>query len=319
MKSEDRADIFFSIIIPHYNCPHYLRRLLETTPYDKADVEIIVVDDRSDENLEELRELIREYKSKGILFYRNNNGRKGAGTCRNIGMKHAVGKWFVFADSDDFFSDDVYETIKSVVNSTADVVYFSPSSVEEGTGNISWRHEEDCKFINDYINMPNHENEVRLRFGIVGPVSKLYNKDFLYRYDIRFDEVTAANDILFSAKVGVYSKVIETHKENIYIISTRAGSMISTTDEKEIDVRTKENIKKYLFIKNNVSHDDLEILNISGTNRIIGMLYQALPMKIILKTVFLYTINGIKAVDFKKVTLYELISIMIKSRIGLEN
>ena len=104
-------NIDFSIIIPHYNIPESLIELLETVP-DKDNIEIIVVDDKSDRDLSSLEDYTGK-TSASYIFLHNDTPKKGAGVCRNIGMKAARGKWLLFADSDDLFADDMYEHIKN--------------------------------------------------------------------------------------------------------------------------------------------------------------------------------------------------------------
>ena len=52
-----------SIIIPHYNTPDLLQKLIDSIPHIE-DIQIIVVDDRSDKNLEKLSEVQEKYKSQ---------------------------------------------------------------------------------------------------------------------------------------------------------------------------------------------------------------------------------------------------------------
>jgi len=94
-----------SIIIPHYNTPELLYKLIDSIP-QSPDVQIIVVDDNSNHHLQILTELQKKYCDL-VQFYTNNTRRKGAGTCRNIGLQHADGKWILFADADDFFMPEM--------------------------------------------------------------------------------------------------------------------------------------------------------------------------------------------------------------------
>ena len=90
-----------SIIIPHYNRPHYLRTLLLSIPH-LEEIQVIVVDDKSTEYQQEYECLKKEFSDRNIEFY-DNDEVKSAGTCRNIGLRHAAGDWLLFADSDDYF------------------------------------------------------------------------------------------------------------------------------------------------------------------------------------------------------------------------
>lgn len=86
----------YSIIIPHFNDFKSLERLLNSIP-SRDDIEIIVIDDKSTDEYD-----LDSIKSK-CIFLNNETPIKSAGTCRNIGLKIAKGKWLLFADSDDVF------------------------------------------------------------------------------------------------------------------------------------------------------------------------------------------------------------------------
>ena len=84
----------YSIIIPHKNCPDLLKRLLDSIP-ERDDVQIIVVDDNSDEGK---KPSIDRKDTEVILLDAERS--KGAGRARNVGLEHAEGKWLLFADAD---------------------------------------------------------------------------------------------------------------------------------------------------------------------------------------------------------------------------
>ena len=88
-----------SIIIPHYNSSNFLEKLLLSIP-KKKDIQVIIVDDKSE--LSHLKVIYELKKIYSFDFFQNNRD-KGAGSCRNIGLEIAIGKWILFADSDDFF------------------------------------------------------------------------------------------------------------------------------------------------------------------------------------------------------------------------
>ena len=57
-----------SIIVPHYNTPKMLDRLLSTIP-NNPEIEVLVIDDISDRELEELEKCVEKYSRRNILFY----------------------------------------------------------------------------------------------------------------------------------------------------------------------------------------------------------------------------------------------------------
>src|SRR5690625_3621526 len=93
-----------SIIIPHYNSVNTLQKLLDLIPI-KNDIQTIVIDDNSNEGVIKYDRLRTGKKYQHITFLENNTNVKGAGVCRNIGIKHAKGEWVLFADADDILME----------------------------------------------------------------------------------------------------------------------------------------------------------------------------------------------------------------------
>ena len=122
MKENTNCLINYSIIIPHKNTPLLLRRCLDSIP-ERDDIEVIIVDDNSmninwdDWKFNTNVSLLKTYKNKG------------AGFARNIGLKRAVGKWILFADSDDFFSQQFTLLLDGYRDSDYDIIYFMFTSV----------------------------------------------------------------------------------------------------------------------------------------------------------------------------------------------
>ncbi len=293
--------VYFSIIIPHFNIPNMLDRLLQTTPYGKDDVEVIVVDDRSDKELNSLMEIKRRYEKEGVKFYLNKNGKKGAGTCRNIGLKHAIGRWVIFADADDRFTDGLYDFLRRNLNAEEDIIYFKPTSIDEMTGEPAVRHVPICDLIDNYLNDPSSANELKLRHRVNGPVNKMIKRELIDQNNIWFDETLVANDIVFSAKAGLWAKKIRAEKDVLYVITERSNSLVRQYDPGSLRERNREISKRDRFLNKNMSKEDLKKLERSGTHRIMGMVYEGIPIHIILETIFMYLKNGIRPLDVKKV------------------
>ena len=101
----------FSVIIPHYNIPKLLQRCLDSIP-DIPDIQVIVVDDNSSVEKVDFDNFPGKGRKYTTAIFDKAGG--GAGHARNIGLKHAEGKWLVFADSDDFFVID--QDIRQIVH-----------------------------------------------------------------------------------------------------------------------------------------------------------------------------------------------------------
>lgn len=91
----------YSIIIPHKNIPDLLQRCLDSIS-PREDVQVIVVDDNSDLLIVDFEHFPGIDRDDVELIFPKDG--KGAGYTRNVGLDHAVGKWLLFVDADDFYT-----------------------------------------------------------------------------------------------------------------------------------------------------------------------------------------------------------------------
>ena len=132
-----RIDIMkpdISIIVPVYNTEKYVQSCLESLiKQTYKDIEIIVVNDGSnDESLVKCKE-IAEKDSRIKIFTKTNGGLSDA---RNYGINKAEGKYLGFVDSDDYISENMYESLLSgITYNNADIAVAAINQVDE-IGNI---------------------------------------------------------------------------------------------------------------------------------------------------------------------------------------
>lgn len=89
--------MFFSIVIPTYNRAHLIEETIQSLLNQTfQDFEIIVVDDGSTDNTEEI---IGKINSEKITYYKTENF--GVAHARNFGIQKAKGNYVGFLDSDD--------------------------------------------------------------------------------------------------------------------------------------------------------------------------------------------------------------------------
>lgn len=87
-----------SIILPTYNRAHLLSRAIQSVlDQTYQDFELIIVDDGSTDNTEEIVKSFNDERIKYIWQGEN----KGVSAARNTGIKMAKGKYIAFQDSDD--------------------------------------------------------------------------------------------------------------------------------------------------------------------------------------------------------------------------
>ena len=264
-------DYLVSVIIPHYNSPELLGRLLESVP-DRDDYQIVVVDDNSTKDLEILEKCKEQYSSSKCLFLRNTTGKNSAGTCRNIGIEHAHGKWLLFADADDVFLPQTEEILDKYMDSEYDIVFFTPTSFNYETGQAAKRHVDIAKLIKKYNAGETREAELRLRYFHVCPWSKLIRRSLVDEHQIRYDGTMVSNDVMFSTKCGHFADKIFATNEEIYCATVTKGSLVTQSSEKNYDIRTNVLIDKYLYLKLNLSKEDCKLIGLDGLP--IGRIYE---------------------------------------------
>ncbi len=87
-----------SVIIPTFNRAVFLREAIDSVlAQTEKDFELIVVDDGSTDGT---RELVAEYGDRLRYFFQPN---AGASAARNLGIRHATGRFIAFLDSDDLW------------------------------------------------------------------------------------------------------------------------------------------------------------------------------------------------------------------------
>jgi glycosyltransferase involved in cell wall biosynthesis len=219
------SDYFtFSIIIPHKNTPELLRRCLASIPRCE-DIQIIIVDDNSDsakvdfEHFPGLGEAHTE-------VYLTKEG-KGAGYARNIGLNHAKGTWLLFADADDFFTENAFETLFKYIDSSHDIIYFKTRSCYSDTYEPAKRDERFNQFIDDFIK---HDKDAKnmMRYKWQVPWGKMIKRELLIRKNIKFDEVIASNDAMFSLLIGNFAASIGGINHILYCVTVNRGSLTNS-------------------------------------------------------------------------------------------
>lgn len=241
-----------SIIIPHYNTPESLIRLIQSIP-EKQEIQVIVVDDNSTVNLCVFEEFLKKGTERNICFYKNNSGVKGAGASRNVALGHAEGEWILFADADDFFIDGFYESVSPYLDSEEDMVYFPPTSMDVTTGETSSRHVMYMELVDKYRENPTLKNLTEMKYGFCTPWSKLIRSSVMKKNKIYFDEIMVSNDIMCMTKTAFFSKKVTASDKTIYCVTRGGKTLTSQKDEKRFDTRVDVLISRYTFLNEHLS------------------------------------------------------------------
>lgn len=260
------TEIRLSIIIPHYNSAVLLKKLLSTIP-NVPEIQTIVVDDHSTDKLDELELCKTEYRDTNVEFY-VNEFRKSAGGARNTGLKYAKGQWLLFADADDYFLYGFYGIVEKYFDKSYDMVFFTPTSLDLTTLQVTDRHQNTKLLIDNYLEKPNKRNELRLKYMVHAPWSKLIRRELFDEYRIMFDETLVANDVIASMKVAYHAGSIAVSEEVIYCVTKQQGTLTTGVTEKRYDERMEVYYRKHKYLKEKLSSEDYNLLHFDARTRL---------------------------------------------------
>lgn len=211
----------YSIIIPHKNVPDLLKRCISSIP-PRNDTEIIVVDDSSNKDVSKLHQLESELRNSNVRFCYLKEPH-GAGFARNTGISMAKGKWLLFADADDFYTDNLSFILdKYANNTTTDIVYLNAQYYYDDG---KTRPIPFSRYIERYLRNKYYSEEV-LKYNMWTPWTRMVKRDLVTIHNLKFEEVPVSNDRMFCLKCSQYSKTIAAERAIIYnYYQSKKGSL----------------------------------------------------------------------------------------------
>ena len=205
-----------STIVPIYNAETTIKRCVESLLINKLhNIEIILVDDGSKDNSGKLCDDIAKTDRRIKVIHQNNAGVSNA---RNNGIELATGDWISFVDSDDWVSEDYYDTLLSAIHQKEfDILFWGAIDVFPN------RQIKKCLTDGFYTGVINMQEEiVALKtakcynlFGFTW--NKLFKADIILRNKIRFERALSLNeDEVFTLDYLRYCSNIATTSSALY-------------------------------------------------------------------------------------------------------
>lgn len=234
----------YSVIIPHFTKKgtEMLCRAISSVPI-RDDIEVIVVDN----SLVPIPSGLFE-KNKMVSIYYSDN-KRGAGGARNVGLTKAKGNWLLFMDADDFFTENAFKHFDRYKESEYDIIFFRPTSCDSDTYKLSDRHYAVCAEIDNYLKTGD-EYGIRCRdFNV--PWSKMIRREMVEANNIRFEEVPASNDVMFSLETGLAAKKITASTDIVYCVTKTEGSITNTVSLRNLESAFEVKIRKNRMLKEN--------------------------------------------------------------------
>ena len=244
----------FTVIIPHHDIPNLLQRCLDSIP-DIPDIQVIVVDDNSSVEKVDFNNFPGKERKYTTAIFDKAGG--GAGHARNIGLKHAEGKWLVFADSDDFFVKDAFDILDRHKDDHEDIILFKADSVNSDDYSPADRH----LTLNEAIDAALSGSWPIKKAIIYRPVPlcKMIRSEHVRKHNIQFDETKASNDVMFVVKATCWAKddAVAVANDVIYTVTTRTNSLMDNWKKDpdnflsrlDVQIRYNKFAKDYPFLR----------------------------------------------------------------------
>lgn len=210
-----------SIILPVYNAANYLSRCLDSIlnqTFFLTDLEILLINNNSTDNSPEI---IQQYCQKYPKFIRTYTcTTKGASAARNLGAKHAKGKYLWFIDSDDYIAPTAIFDLFNVAEANhSDLVTFKTKKIHRD-GHFSYLSALDPA-------APDFKSRF-VRYGF-GPWHFLIRRAFWQQNNLAFKEGIIHEDIELMSSLILYTDNISAVNKILYYYLENPDSVLHQT------------------------------------------------------------------------------------------
>ncbi|MEV0380163.1 glycosyltransferase family 2 protein [Nonomuraea sp. NPDC050643] len=190
-----------SVIVPFYNVEKYIGPCLDSIAAQTlADLEVICVDDGSGDGGPAVVES-RQAGDGRISLIRQGN--RGVGHARNIGVRHASGRYLAFVDGDDTVPPDAFKRMVSSLETTgSDLACGNVMRLYRNLLIPSWAHREAFAKPAKRTHITRHPLLIRDRMLW----NKVYRRSFWDRLGLSFPErMYEDQPVAMAAHVGARS------------------------------------------------------------------------------------------------------------------
>lgn len=213
-----------SVVVPFYNVGRYIEKCLESLVNQTLDdIEIILVNDGSQDNSYKIAKDYEEKYPDKIKCYEKPNG--GLGDARNFGINYVTGQYIAFLDSDDYVESTMYEEMyEKAIKENADMV--------------------ECDFLWEYpkkqkkdIGKTYYSQKEMLQNARVVAWNKLIKTEIYRQHpEARFSVGLRYEDVEGFYKILPYIKKVSYVRKCFIHYVQRQGSISNTQNKKNEDI-----------------------------------------------------------------------------------
>lgn len=230
-----------SVIVPIHNSEKYLPQCLESIiAQTYRNLEIILVDDYSDDRSPAICDEYAQKDSRIRVFHKKTKGGEGGAKARNEGMSYTKGKIVYFMDSDDYIESNMLEQMYLLMcRERSDCVITSFRYVDSEGKELPWRVPK----LSNYQAMRGRDaaGVFLTTLNIEGfSWNKMFRKELLTNYHISFDESMNS----FVDVYGMFKAVLSSQKVSFYDARPYSYRQHETSCVHTIDRRKLGNYKR---------------------------------------------------------------------------
>lgn len=262
-----------SVIVPVYNVEKWLQRCIDSIlGQTYKDFELILVDDGSSDNSGAICDDYAKKDGRIKVIHKDNGGVSSA---RNVGIDSSAGEYIMFVDSDDSIDSAMLENMLLGLNDSVDLVI---SSIEMIINNKNYVYvvsdgvKSSSEFLSDYC------NEKFPKICFCGPVCKLYKKEIIDRYNLRFNvELNLGEDTYFNFSYIQYcAEVFTISKPYYFYFRENVNSLFSKFQKNTHEQSaTVFDFSLWVMQKMKINQDLLEKYKYNHVRSLIGYLIKA--------------------------------------------
>ena len=209
-----------SIVIPVYNTEKYLEKCLASCvnqEVEKADYEIVVVDDGTKDNAMAIALRYQENYPNIKIFSQENAGLSAA---RNMGLSHCSGDYVWFVDSDDYIEEGSLSLIFNKIEENPDIICIQAKRSDEETPRN--RFSDNVKNGYDVLLHSFDDWDRCVPYFI-------FNRQFLDNHELRFYVGIFHEDDEFTPRALVFAEKVSVIDRPLYYYWVKTENTITKT------------------------------------------------------------------------------------------
>lgn len=221
--------ISVSIIVPVYNVEPYIKECFDSVASQTycGPLECIFVDDcGTDDSMGVLDSCVESYKGNIDFRVVHHEKNRGLSAARNTGIEKAKGGYVYFLDSDDAITPDCIQKLVEHVRKHPGVDMVCGSTLKEGERWLEMKHKW---WLPDYSCSRIWIKATMLRRCSIPLIAcnKLYNKDLISEYGLRFEEGLIHEDELWNFIMAKHVGSIAIERCVTYLYRDTPGSIMA--------------------------------------------------------------------------------------------